>query len=102
MKAKNVASSKLAVGKARIQDMAAEIILAEQRLRDLKEKKGILDTTIGKLQLDIIKVESKLSKKQAHHREKLAVVEGARKALEESPIGQRRGSSTVRGAKIGR
>ena len=57
--------------------MATEITLIEQRLRDLKEKKDKLDAAIGKLCLDIIKAENKLSKKQAYHQEKLAVVDGA-------------------------
>ena len=48
-----------------MQDMATEIAIVEQRLKDLKEKKGKLDKAVRKLHVDIIKVESKLSKKQA-------------------------------------
>ena len=43
--------------------MASEIFIIEQRLLDLKVKKDKPDKAIGKLRLDIIKVESKLSKK---------------------------------------
>ena len=39
MKAKNLASSKLSAGEARVQDMATEIAIAEERLRDLKKRK---------------------------------------------------------------
>ena len=45
--------------------MASEINIIEQRLRDLKKKKDKLDMAVEKLRLDIIKAESKLSKKQA-------------------------------------
>ena len=66
MMAKNAASSKLAAAEARVRDMAIEITLTEQRLRDWKEKKDKLDAVVGKLHLDIIKAENKLSKKQAY------------------------------------
>ena len=89
MKAKDVASLKLAAGEAKVQDMASEMIVTEHKLWDLKEKKGKLDTAVGKLRLDIIKAESKLSKKQAQHREKLVVVEGARKVLAEAQFGKK-------------
>ena len=50
MKAKNLASSKLSTGEAWLQDMASKIIIAEQRLKDLEEKKretrqGYLEAT---------------------------------------------------------
>ena len=63
MKAKNATSLKIAAGEVRVQDMASEIFIIEQRLLDLKVKKDKPDKAIGKLRLDIIKVESKLSKK---------------------------------------
>ena len=47
MKAKDLASTKLAAGEAKVQDIAKEIALAEERLRILKEKKNILDQAIG-------------------------------------------------------
>ena len=65
IKAKDLAWTKLAVGEARVQDLAKEIALAEERLRILKEKKNILDQVVGKLRVDIIKAKNKLLKKQS-------------------------------------
>ena len=64
--------------------MASESAIVEQRLMDLKEKNDKLDKVIRKLSLDIIKVESKLLKKQAQCQEKMAIVEKAQKTLEEA------------------
>ena len=63
VKAKNLASTKLAAGEACVQDIASEIAIAKQRLKALKEMKDILNQAIGKLKVNIIKAESKLSKK---------------------------------------
>ena len=46
---KEVASLKSSIGEAQVHDMASEIAIAEQRLRDLKEKKDKLDSTVRKL-----------------------------------------------------
>ena len=49
---KDLVSTKLAAGKARVHDMTAKIALvalAEQRLQVLKEKNEILDKVVGKL-----------------------------------------------------
>ena len=64
--------------------MASEIAFVEQRLKALKEMKEILDKAISKLWVDIIKAESKLSKKQSQCQEKATIVEGARKSLEKA------------------
>ena len=63
--------------------MAFEIAIAEQKLKTLKEKKETLEKVVGKQQVDIIKAKSKLSKKQSQRQEKAAIVEEARKSLEE-------------------
>ena len=63
IKAKDLASTKLAVGEAHVQDMSSEIAIVEQKLKALKEKKDVLNQAVGKLRVDIIKAENKLSKK---------------------------------------
>ena len=66
--------------------MASEIVVIEQRLKDLKAKNENLDKAVAKLHFDIIKAENKLSKKQSKQHEKVVVVEEARKALEEAQL----------------
>ena len=86
LKAKDLASLKLAVGEARVQDMATEIALTEERLRILKERKNVLDQAVGKLRVDIIKAKSKLSRKRSLRQVKVSLVEETRKYLEEAQV----------------
>ena len=85
-KSKNLAASKLAIGEARAKDMSSEIAATKQRLRDLKEKKENLDKAVGKLRVNIIRAESKLSKKQTQCQEKATAIEDAHKVLEEANL----------------
>ena len=80
MKSKNSTASKIATRDARGKDMSSKIAATEQQLNDLKEKKENLDKVVGKLRVDIIKVKSKLSKKQSQCQEKATAIEEACKA----------------------
>ena len=84
MKTKYLAMSKLATGETRAKDMSLEIAATEQKLRELKEKKDQLDQAVGKLQVDIIRAKSKLSKKQVQRQEKALNVKEAHKSLKEA------------------
>ena len=74
MKAKDVGSSKLSARETWIQDTTFEIIIAEQKLKALKEKKEILDKVIGKLWIDIIKAESNSPKNNPFTKRKLLLL----------------------------
>ena len=82
LKAKDLASTKLAAGESRAQKMAQEIAQVEERLKVLKTKKQILDQAVGKLRLDIVKADNRLSNKQSQGQAKSSFVEEARKSFE--------------------
>ena len=63
--------------------MAQEISQVEERLKVLKAKKQTLDQAVGKLRLDIVKAENRLSNKQSQRQAKSFLVEEARKSLED-------------------
>ena len=83
LKAKDLASTKLAAGESRAQEMTQEINQVEERLKVLKAKKQTLDQAVGKLRLDIVKAENRLSNKQSQRQAKSSLVEEARKSLED-------------------